>query len=344
VSRVVAARLALIVILVLAPSFVLGADRTDVVVLKNGDRITGEVKNLSGGRLELKTDKAGTIEVKWDAVAQLTSTRFFEVILDDSHRVYGALLLPTSEGTLRVGNEGEAVDAPFLRIAQIDRLRRTFWSRIDGDVGLGLSYAQADSKTEWNVDAGTSYRTPKKKVSLSLDSTFRRSASDDFDREDFTGAFQRFWSGRWSTVGFASWQRNSELALDRRFLGGAGAGLHLWRTVEHDLSVSAGLDVSSERFSDGRAPSDSLEALVGMDYALSALGGRERTLTAGFTVFPSLSLKGRVRFEAKLSARRELFRNFFFNLQFFDSFDNRAADSEATKNDLGVTTSLGWSF
>lgn len=40
-------------------------DRTDLVVLANGDRITGEVRGLSRGRLELDTDSAGTIHLEW---------------------------------------------------------------------------------------------------------------------------------------------------------------------------------------------------------------------------------------------------------------------------------------
>jgi len=174
-------------LLALSSGVTLAAD-TDVLVLQNGDRITGEVKKLSGARLEFKTDKAGTMHVQWDAVARVTSTRYFEVILDDARRLFGELLAPTTEGTLRVGTAHQAEDAPFGTVAQIDRLHRTFWNRIDGSIDLGLSYTQADDKTEWNLDAQTSYRTPKRKISLSLDSTFRRSETGDFDRDDLTGA------------------------------------------------------------------------------------------------------------------------------------------------------------
>ena len=47
----------------------LGQGRTDVVTLPNGDRITGEVVSLERGRLEFKTDDAGTLEIEWDNVA-----------------------------------------------------------------------------------------------------------------------------------------------------------------------------------------------------------------------------------------------------------------------------------
>jgi hypothetical protein len=329
--------------LVLSP-LPLFAAGSDVLVLQNGDRITGEVKKLAGGRLEFKTDKAGTLQVQWDAVGSLTSTRFFEVLLDDASRLYGELQPAASEKTLRVGTGAEATDAPLSKIAQIDRLRKTFWGRIKGSVDLGLTYTKADSKTEWNFDAQTSVRTPKRKLSLSLDSTFRHSTAGDFDREDLSGQFQRFFGGRWLALGFGTFQRNSELNLDSRVLAGGGAGLHLVRNVENDLVIAGGIAASSEKFTDTRPNSESVEALLGLEYNLYALGGREFTVAASFTLFPSLSVKGRVRAEASVNLRKELFKDFYLNLQFFDSFDNQADASAATQNDLGATTSFGWSF
>ncbi len=80
------------------------AARTDVVVLENGDRITGEIKTLRRGRVEFKTDKAGTILIEWDIVAELTSDLFFEVLDKRGTRLFGALLAPDRAGVLTVGS------------------------------------------------------------------------------------------------------------------------------------------------------------------------------------------------------------------------------------------------
>ena len=49
--------------------------RTDVVTLANGDRITGEIVRLERGRLEFKTDDAGTLYLEWDKLVSLVATR-----------------------------------------------------------------------------------------------------------------------------------------------------------------------------------------------------------------------------------------------------------------------------
>jgi hypothetical protein len=55
------------------------AQRTDELVLYNGNTITGEVKSLQQGKLKFKTDHAGTIYLEWDFINSVTSTNFFEV-------------------------------------------------------------------------------------------------------------------------------------------------------------------------------------------------------------------------------------------------------------------------
>ena len=72
------ARLALLAGLVLV-AFLSGAGtakaagRNDIVVMINGDRITGSILSLTRGRLQLKTDNIGTIDIEWDKIATVES-------------------------------------------------------------------------------------------------------------------------------------------------------------------------------------------------------------------------------------------------------------------------------
>ena len=68
-----------------------GQGRTDVVTLPNGDRITGEVVRLDRGRLEFKTDDAGTLYLEWDKIASIVTTRVVEVVTADGRRFLGSL-------------------------------------------------------------------------------------------------------------------------------------------------------------------------------------------------------------------------------------------------------------
>ncbi|MEJ2319508.1 MAG: hypothetical protein P8Y21_09195, partial [Gemmatimonadales bacterium] len=53
------------------------AQKTDALVLSNGDRITGEIKELTRGKVRLKTDPMGTVYIKWQDIASITSDKVF---------------------------------------------------------------------------------------------------------------------------------------------------------------------------------------------------------------------------------------------------------------------------
>src|SRR5262245_54526827 len=67
------------------------AEKTDIVVLQNGDRFTGEVKGMAHGKLDYSTDDAGRISIEWDKVASLTSPHFFQVEVGSGIRYFGQL-------------------------------------------------------------------------------------------------------------------------------------------------------------------------------------------------------------------------------------------------------------
>src|SRR5678810_964877 len=63
------------------------AQKTDSVWIKNGDRITGEVKSLSRALLKYSTDDLGTIYIEWDKVVRISSKATFEVQVNTGQKL-----------------------------------------------------------------------------------------------------------------------------------------------------------------------------------------------------------------------------------------------------------------
>src|SRR3954451_22183310 len=63
--------------------------RTDIVTLANGDRITGEVRRLERGRLQFKTDDAGTLYLEWDKLTSVLTTSLVEIAPGDGWAYLG---------------------------------------------------------------------------------------------------------------------------------------------------------------------------------------------------------------------------------------------------------------
>ena len=67
------------------------AQKTDTVVMNNGDRATVEIKKLERGRLEASTDGMGTLLIEWDDIDHLSSPKRFEVETQTGERYVGSL-------------------------------------------------------------------------------------------------------------------------------------------------------------------------------------------------------------------------------------------------------------
>jgi hypothetical protein len=325
----------------------LHAQQTDTVVTRNGDQLTGEVKSLASGRLQFRTAATDTIAIQWDHVVALTSRLFFEVVLDDGRRLFGALHEAEEPGMLRIGTEASGVEVGLGQVAQIERIRQTFWKRLKGSIDLGLSLAKANRRVDFSLNLTTNYRTQRGAWKLVYDSLYRtQDNAEDLDRQDVTASYERYLTGRWLASVFASGQRNTELALARRLITGVGGGYHIVRTVEQNLTALAGADVASEEFLDDRERTDSVEAFAGFNYALYALGNRDFIVSASAIIFPSLSVKGRLRSELSADIKRELWHDFFFSLRGFYSSDSSAGGEEdqGAKTDYGASFGVGYKW
>ena len=62
------------------------AGAADVVNLKNGDRISGDVKRMEGGSLKVRTPYAGEIVIQWSEVLRLEMGEPVGVLLEDDTR------------------------------------------------------------------------------------------------------------------------------------------------------------------------------------------------------------------------------------------------------------------
>ena len=87
-----------------------------------------------------------------------------------------------------------------------------------------------------------------------------------------------------------------------------------------------------------------VEALFGTQYAFFQYNSPERTVYGELDVLPSLTDSGRVRSSAKVRARYEIVKDFFFELSVYGAFDNRPGENAKSNSDYGTNTSLGFTF
>ena len=105
--------------------------RTDVVTLANGDRITGEVVQASRGRLEFKTDDAGTLYLEWDKLFSVVATRRVEVLTMGGLRYLGSLGPAAANRSITVITPQGEVPLQMWIVTLITLIERSFWRQLE---------------------------------------------------------------------------------------------------------------------------------------------------------------------------------------------------------------------
>lgn len=318
----------------------------DVVVLANGDRLTGAIQRLNNGTLLLEHELLDAIRVEWTDVRSLESAKTFSVLTASGEHVIGRIQRQGAETKI----EGTGADAAAFASDRIVRLapereRPGTWKllrALDGSTDLGYSMARGNqNQTQFSLGGRAEYRSAKYEFVGRLDSLFAR--QDDArsqSRHALNLRLDRYLNGRVFTYGLSGFERNERRKLDLRTRLGGGMGWRLFDRAETTLSALAGCAFVHERLRglDNRA---SGEGFAGLEWATTLLKIVE--VSTHVTMHPDLLGSGRVRLEYDSMFRIPIAGPFTYSLRIYDRFDNRPA-SAVKSNDYGIVSGLGVSF
>ena len=319
------------------------AQKTDIVVLKSGDRITCEIKALQYGYLEVETDSLGTLSVVWSDVGELSSQHHF-VVEDTLGRRFAGTLRSPARGKLEIPESGGPPLDTFDVVA-LWQDRETFLRRIDGSVQVSFNLARANNQRQWAFSGDGRYTGRSWFDVLSMSSTFTsQDGVPDTQRNSFNLQSGRHFSTHWMYAGVSTIQQDDELGLELRVGGGGGVGRTLVSSNRRSLEVLGGLVVTNERFEDVEGTQTNLEAFGLTRYEGFRRRSPKLDMIVTFVLLPNLTDPGRVRGEFGTSASVEVVHNFFVGLSAFDSFDTRPPDATLPKHDYGISPSFRWKF
>ena len=325
-------------------SCAIAAPKTDIIHMKNGDRVTGEIKRLLRGKLELKTDHMGTILIEWSDIQEVVSTTSQAVELANGTRFFGPLEKPKNEDMVRIETDEGAVGVNSLDIIAMYPVEAGFWDRLDISAKLGFSWDKSSKVGKINLGLEAILRDPRFISRATFDTEITTQENEDTTkRAVLTGNHMRFLPDKRFRSFFGSAEQNDELGLDLRVLAGAGYGWIPVRSQRTLLSMLLGLDVNYEipTTGDGETNVELVGTLM-YDYFLYA--HPERHFRVDFSIYPSITQSGRYRMSLNTTFKVELFRDLYWDLSAYFSYDNKPLAVNAATSDYGVTTSFGYKF
>lgn len=322
----------------------LRAQKVDTVVIRNGDRIVGEIKSLDHGSLTYKTDDVGTLTIKWNKVHRIVSPRYFEVEDERGRRYYGALQSAGVDQRMVVAVTSFIDTLDILRVVRIYPIGLGFWARVDGRLNLNLSFQRANRLRSVGLDLDAQHRTRLRLTELQSSSYFQtQEGAAQTSRNSLALNQLRFLQARWLLTAAGQLEQNKELDLALRGLVGAGGGRFLIQTNRIEMRTLAGLAYTNERFEGGSAASN-LEMLIRGDGTYFKRDYPKTDIQATITLYPSITDFGRIRSDLDASLTHEFIRDFNTGFTVFYRFDSRPKSATAPRHDYGFALTIGWTF
>ncbi len=338
------AKTLLLIILLFGSLTSYAGDKTDVVILDNGDHVTGEIKRLEAGILELHTDTMGTVFIEWRFISELISNTSHSVESTDGSRWLGQLQKPVNGDHILVNTNQGPVNLSANDVVSVWPVAATFLDKVDLDMSLGIDYSKATDISKFNMSIDFLHSSNERLTEASLRSDItRQSEGDDQNRQElyFTQQYLR------PEQKFRSWliglDSNEALGVDLRLYGGGMVGKYFVKTNNKQFSLAGGMLATQENAEGGVAETN-LEAIMSARYRFFRYATPERNFDTSVTVFPSLTDFGRVRVNLRSSFKLEFIEDMFWKMEFYATHDNQPLSTDAEKTDYGVITALGWSY
>jgi hypothetical protein len=320
-------------------------EKTDVVALRNGDRVTCEVISLEYGLLEVKTSNMGTLRIEWPAVRSIDSRYTFYVERVGAQHYFGSIATGAAAEALTITDAGSSQVIPMAQVARLSQVDSGFWERVDGSLALGYNFTKSSDVSITSVTMNAQYaaRTLQSALNVSMVATKSPDGgTSDRDQIQNTVRFLRPTGNFWQTL--AALERNEELGLEGRVQLGGAIGRHFVQRSDMEATGYIGMAYNHEWATGTEGAQKSVEGLLGAEWRIFRFADPEISLVTSLVGYPSLTESDRYRAELNSTLSRELIKDLTLDLTFYGSYDSEPPDPTSAQDDYGVVTSLGYKF
>lgn len=325
----------------------------DQVILKNGDRVNGNIIKKDGKNLTIKTDQFGAITTPWDQVQSVTTDKPVTVVLQDGRTAQGAL--STAAGKLEIAAQ-PTISVAFTDVTTIrnpdeqrayERLLSPGWAQLwAGTASIGFAGTAGNAKTLTFTAAVNAARVTNTDKTSIYFNAIKASALVNGESADTAKAvrgglaYDHNVSSRLFANFFNDWEYDRFQNLDLRFVAGGGLGFHALKTDRTQLDVVAGADYNHSSFSTPLTR-NSAEIYWGDDYSLKLTSAT--SLVQSFRMFNDLTNTGDYRVNFDLGASTKIAKWLSWNVSVSDRYLSAPVPGRKT-NDFLYTTGLGITF
>ena len=325
---------------------------TDVIIMKNGDRITCEIKGLRFNTLYISVPYIlGTLSVDWSRVDHLKSHQLFLVRTQNGTVYTGALSTPETSGRRPVQidiqeTSEERVTLERTQVVNVNETSTNFWQRLNGRVGMGLTYSKGNNATQYNLTSDINYPQERWSADAAYSSNLASSTgAQTSTRNEIGFSAQRLmrWNN-WYYTGITDFLQSSVQGIQWQSTFAGGVGRIIKNTGATSFSLYGGFAWQRINYHQAIVPAATQQVTSGLiGSALNIFRFDRTTLTVRANLLPAVSEPGRVHFNLNSSYYVKLWGKLDWDFTFYGNWDNHPPPG-FSGSDYGTSSGLSVSF
>jgi hypothetical protein len=322
---------------------------TDVIVMKNGDHLTGEIKGLNAGVLYVSMKYIlGTSSVQWSEVARLESKQLFIVKTDDGSVYTGALDTPEVPADKIVEIEvvettGKEVAIARPKIVTMDVTSTKFHERLNGSISIGSTYSKGNDSRQYSLGSQINYPRERWAAAATYNSTVTANTGANASARNQVDVdmFRLLRWNNWFYEGVGTLLQSSEQTINTQTTVGGGVGRFLKNTNQTRISLLGGIAQQNTNYGDNVSAQNLTSGLIVGNVQFFRFNKTNVNFTGAF--LPIFNDPGRVKFNMNATYFLKFYSNFTWNVSFYGNWDSRPP-ANFSGSDYGSSTGLSWTF
>ena len=314
--------------------------QADILVLKNGDRITGDIKRIWDGEVSIEPQYSDEFDVDVSAVEYIESDREFELELADGSQSLAILRGADSEGNQIIEANGESRSIALESLFELDEPEKEFDWESNIDLSASLNSGNTDSSNS-KLRADTTISIPNHRHLAEL--TFLREELIDVttqERDLFRYNYNWLFREPWFFSALLSFERDPIVELGGRAIVSAGIGLDIWETPRRTLSVQLGAGAQSEELASVR--SENAVATWTLRYSQDFFSD-DLELYHNHSIIPNISGRTNTSYKTTTGLRYEITDLLYANFSIDYDYETNPVDT-AVSEDIAMLFGLGAEF
>jgi len=339
-------RLVMLCAAIVVASPALAREKTDIIVMKNGDRITCEIKRFRSNTLYISVAYLlGTLSVDWSEVDHIESKQLFLVKTKDGTVYTGAVSTPD---TPRLPKLIEILETPEKKVTlertqvlDMNETSTNFWQRLNGQIGTGFTYSKGNNSAQYNLNSDVNYPRERWSAQASYSSNLTSNAgANTSTRNEVAFSAQRLmrWNN-WHYTGLVDFLQSSVQGIRLQSTLGGGIGWNIKDTGSTLFTVYGGLAWQQIDYHEVLlSPTQQVSSgLIGTGLKLFQFD--KTTLKVSANLLPAISEPGRVHFTLNSSYYVKLWGKLNWNFTIYGNWDNHPPPG-FSGSDYGTTSGV----